>query len=256
MFLGGFTAPALEAVAADGPVRAELDELLEASLVRRQADGRFELLELVRAFAAGRVARRAARMQPARARHRRYFADLVTPGIAAFDDGEAPGELAASMLADHANVREAAEDAIDGRRRGGRRRARARARVRCGSPGMLRQEAHELAERLLDRFEIPGDQEVALLRAVAYLDYSPTAKTWNRRLASAAARIGDHEALALATGNLFGQALNARDLDAMRELRPQLLALITPEASARSRGWTHYFLALDAYVDGMLDRVL
>jgi hypothetical protein len=156
------------------------------------------------------------------------------------------------MLADHANVREAAEDAITAGDED------AAVTLALGSrpmwlAGMLRQEAQELAERLLDRFEIPGDREVALLRAAAYLDYSPTAKTWNRRLASAAARIGDHEALAMATGNLFGQALNARDLEAMRELRPQLLAQLTPEASARSRGWTHYFLALDAYVGGMLD---
>ncbi|HTA13043.1 MAG TPA: BTAD domain-containing putative transcriptional regulator [Solirubrobacteraceae bacterium] len=251
VFRGGFTAQALETVAADGPVRAEIDELLEASLVRRQADGRGELLELVRAFAADEL-RAGGEDEPARARHRRYFADLVTPGIAAFDGGEAPGELAASMLADHANVREAAEDAITAGDE------EAAVTLALGSrpmwlAGMLRQEAHELAERLLDRFEIPGDREVALLRAAAYLDYSPTAKTWNRRLASAAARIGDLEALALATGNLFGQALNARDLEAMRELRPQLLAQLTPEASARSRGWTHYFLALDAYVGGMLD---
>ena len=39
----------------------------------------------------------------------------------------------------------------------------------------------------------------------------------------------------------------------MRRLRPQLLALLTPEASARARGWIHYFLALDAYVDGTLE---
>jgi predicted ATPase/DNA-binding SARP family transcriptional activator len=251
VFRGGFTAQALETVTADGPVRAEIDELLEASLVRRQADGRGELLELVRAFAAEEL-RTGGEDEPARARHRRYFADLVTPGITAFDGGEAPGELAASMLADHANVREAAEDAITAGDED------AAVTLALGSrpmwlAGMLRQEAQELAERLLDRFEIPGDREVALLRAAAYLDYSPTAKTWNRRLASAAARIGDHEALAMATGNLFGQALNARDLEAMRELRPQLLAQLTPEASARSRGWTHYFLALDAYVGGMLD---
>ena len=51
VFLDGFTLPALEAVA-DRPVGSEIDELLEASLVRRQTgDGRYELLELVRAFA-------------------------------------------------------------------------------------------------------------------------------------------------------------------------------------------------------------
>ena len=166
-FRGGFTATALEAVTGE-PVRAEIDELLEASLVRRQAEGRGELLELVRAFASEEL-RAAGEEEEARARHRRFFAELVTPAIAAFDGGEAPGELAASMLADHANVREAAENAITA---GDQESATALA---LGSrpmwlAGMLRQEAQELAERLLDRFDVPGDHEVALVRAVAYLD--------------------------------------------------------------------------------------
>jgi predicted ATPase/DNA-binding SARP family transcriptional activator len=250
VFRGGFTAAALEAVSG-GPVRAEIDELLEANLVRRQAEGRGELLELMRAFASDEL-RAAGEDAEARLRHRRYFAEVATPVIAAFDEGGAPGELAVTLVADHANLREAAEDAIDA---GDEEAAVALALgLRpLWLAGMLRQEAQELADRLLDRFEIPGDREVALVRAVAYLDYSPTAKIWNRRLAAVAARIGDHEALAVATGNLFGQALNARDTQEMRQLRPGLLALLTPEASPRSRGWTNYFLALDAYVDGMLD---
>jgi hypothetical protein len=39
----------------------------------------------------------------------------------------------------------------------------------------------------------------------------------------------------------------------MKRLRPSLLALITPDASPKSAGWIHYFLALDAYVDGRLE---
>lgn len=118
---------------------------------------------------------------------------------------------------------------------------------------MLRQESQELVDRLLERLPIPIDREVPLLQAVAFLDYSPAAKDWHRRLASRAAEIGDHEALVTATGNLFGQALNARDRDEMRRLRPELLALITPETSAKGLGWINYFLALDAYVDGQFD---
>jgi len=118
---------------------------------------------------------------------------------------------------------------------------------------MLRQESQELVDRLLERMSIPGDKEVGLLRAVAFIDYSPTAKSWHRRLAARAAEIGDQEALTTATGNLFGQALNARDRDEMRRLRPELLALITPETSPRALGWIHYFLALDAYVDGRFE---
>jgi len=39
----------------------------------------------------------------------------------------------------------------------------------------------------------------------------------------------------------------------MRRLRPELIELITPGASPRALGWIHYFLALDAYVDGRLE---
>jgi len=251
VFLGGFTLAALEAVAG-GPVRAQLDELLEASLVRRQTDGgRGELLELVRAFALDEL-RTCGRAPECRARHRRYFAAQVAPASLAFDDGGSPGELAAPLLVDHANLRAALEDAIE---TGDQESA---VELALGLrplwlAGMLRQESQELLERLLARISVPGDKEVSLLRAVAFLDYSPNAKAWHRRLAAKAAEIGDQEALAMATGNLFGQALNAHDVDEMRRLRPSLLALITPEASPRALGWTHYFLALDAYVDGRLE---
>ena len=39
----------------------------------------------------------------------------------------------------------------------------------------------------------------------------------------------------------------------MRRLRPSLLGLLTPAASPGRRGWIHYFLSLDAYVDGRLE---
>src|SRR6516164_3935082 len=39
----------------------------------------------------------------------------------------------------------------------------------------------------------------------------------------------------------------------MCRMQPMLLALITSEASAESLGWTHYFLALGAYVEGRFD---
>ncbi len=81
-----------------------------------------------------------------------------------------------------------------------------------------------------------GAEEIALLRACAFLDYTPTAKTWHRRLATRAGEIGDQDAVATATGNLFGQALNARDGDEMARLRPELLALAGPETNARALG--------------------
>ncbi len=251
VFLGGFTLPALQEVTGI-PARAATDELLDAALVRRQGEeGRLELRVLVRAFALDEL-HTVGRAGDAHARHRQYFAGLVAPASDAFDAGGAPGDIAAPLLADHANLRTALEDAIQS---GDQPSAQA---LGLGLrplwlAGMLRQEGQELVDRLLDRFSLPGDKEVALLRAVAFLDYSPSAKSWHRRLAARAAEIGDQEALAMATGNLFGQALNARDRDEMRLLRPQLQALITTEASARSLGWTHYFLALDAYVDGRLE---
>jgi hypothetical protein len=215
------------------------------------ADGRFELLELVRAFALDEL--RASDGAPeARARHRRYFAAHVALASQAFDQGGAPGDLAAPLLADHANLRTALEDAVESGD------AQSTLALALGQrplwlAGMLRHESQELVERLLERFAIPAEQEVALLQAVAFLDYSPNAKVWHRRLAARAAEIGDQEALATATGNLFGRALNARDHEEMRRLRPSLLALITPDTSTKALGWIHYYLALDAYVDGRLE---
>jgi hypothetical protein len=54
----------------------------------------------------------------------------------------------------------------------------------------------------------------------------------------------------MATGNLFGRALNTRDREEMRRLRPSLLALLETSTGPRALGWTHYFLTLDAYVEG------
>jgi predicted ATPase/DNA-binding SARP family transcriptional activator len=251
VFLGGFTLPALEAVAG-GAVRGATGELLEAALARRQGDdGRVELRVLVRAFALDEL-EAAGDAAETRARQRRYFATVVESASEAFDAGGSPGDVAEPLLADHANLREALEDAIVAQDETSAQ-ALALGLRPLWLAGMLRQESQELVDRLLERFSLPGDTEVALLRAVAFLDYSPSAKSWHRRLAARAAEIGDQEALAMATGNLFGQALNARDREDMRRLRPDLLALITTDASARSLGWTHYFLALDSYVDARLE---
>lgn len=248
VFLGGFTLPALEAVTRSR-ADAQLTELLEASLVRRQlADGRFELLELVRAFSLEQI-QSGAQVAEARARHRVFFADRMRPVSTAFDTGEAPGQLAEPLQADHANLRAAVMDAVDD---GDEESAVA---IALGMrpiwvAGMLRHESAEIVTRVLDAFSLPGETEIALLRAPAFLDYTPKAKIWHRRIATVAREIGDNEALVAATGNLFGAALNARDIDEMARLRPELRALITPEASPKSLGWLHYFLALDAYLDG------
>jgi predicted ATPase len=249
VFLGGFDPAALAVVAGRG-VAAELDELVEASLVRRQGSvGRLELLELVRAFAVDAL-EASGGAEAVRARHRAHFATLLAPASAALDAGTSPGEIAAPYVADHANVRAALMSAIDVGDE-----AEAIALALGLRPlwfaGMLRQESQEVVDRLLRRFSLPAPDEIALLRAVSFVEgFSPLASAWTRRLAARAAELGDQEALATATGNLFGRAVNARDRDAMRRIRPMLLALITPDASPRALGWTQYFLALDAYVDG------
>jgi predicted ATPase len=251
-FLGGFTPAALAAVSMQaGP--AQLDELLEAHLIRRQGHSdRFELLELVRAFALDRL-EESGELADSLARHRAYFSELIAPLSDAFDGGQGPGELAAPFLADHANVRAALESAVAV---GDEETtlAPALALRPLWLAGMLFQEAQEFVGRILDRFQVPPENEIALLRAVAFLDgFSARPPIWNRRLAARADELGDHEAFATATGNLFAHAINARDLDEMKRLRPSMLALITPDSNARVRGWTHYFLALDAYVHGQIN---
>jgi predicted ATPase/DNA-binding SARP family transcriptional activator len=251
VFLGGFTLAALEA-AVGRPIHAEIDELLEASLVRRQADvGRFELLELVRAFALEEL-EACGQASEARARHRGYFATFVAATTQAFDQGGAPADLAAPLVADHANVRSALENAIEAGDEASALDLALGLRP-VWLAGMLRQESQEFAQRLLDSFSIPGPSEVALLRAVAFLDYSAGAAVWHQRLVTRAREIGDQETLAMATGNLFGRALNARDLEEMRRLRPALLDLANSESSPKALGWVHYFLALDDYVDERFD---
>ncbi len=250
VFLGGFTLAALEAVIGR-TLHAELSELREASLVRRQAGGaRFELLELVRAFAL-EACRDAGEAGAARARHRHYFVDSVAPVSAAFEDGSlAFGEQSGPLLADHANLRAAFADALA---EGDQDSATALALgLRpLWIAGNLRQESGELLDRLFERFAIPGAQELALLRIVAALT-DPTAK-WQRRFADRAAELGDQEALGVATTQMFAEAINARDHEEIRRLRPVLLALNAPETSPRLLGWVHYSLSGDAYLEGRFE---
>jgi predicted ATPase/DNA-binding SARP family transcriptional activator len=252
VFRGSFTAAALEAVAGR-PVGGALQELIEASLVRRRGNlGRFAQLELVRAFAFARLESEG-QAREACARHRRYFAELAAPARDAFDNGAAPGELAAPLLADHANLRAALERAI------------AEGDVGCAPAlalglrpvwlaGMLRQESQELVGAMLERLAVREPDEMKLLRAVAFVESSTNnATTWTRRVAARAEEIGDLDALVVATGNLVGIACNAGDRDEVRRLKPQLLKLVRQDLGDRSLGWLYYYLALEAYVDGELE---
>ena len=206
----------------------------------------------MRAFAFDELAR-AGELDETRARHREHFAARVKSASEALDAGTSPGEIAGPLHPDHANLRAALDSAIDA----GDDHAAVSLALGLRPlwfAGMLRQEAAELVERLLARFSVPANEEIALIRAASFVEgFSPARSQWTRRLAARASELGDHEAVATATGNLFGRALNARDRDEMHRMRPMLLALITPEASPKVLGWTQYFLALDAYVDGRFD---
>jgi predicted ATPase/DNA-binding SARP family transcriptional activator len=251
VFLGGFTEASLEAVTGR-PVRSHLEELLEASLVQRQHDDtRYALLELVRAFASNELDLGGTSAE-ALARHGAYFAAHVASANQAFNAGVAPGEIAAPLLVDHANLLAAFDHAIEARDEA------AAVPIALGLrplwlAGMLRQESQDVVDRLLARFPVSGTVEVALLRAVAFLDYGPSANIRHRQLANRALEIGDLDVVTTATGNIFGHALNTRNREEMRRLRSELTALITPETSTGAGGWIHYYLALDAYVNGDLD---
>ncbi len=124
---------------------------------------------------------------------------------------------------------------------------------RCGSPARCGGRLRNSPNVCLTGSRSPASSRSPCSGRWRIIDYGPSAAQWHRRLAAVATEIGDQEALTVATGNLFGRALNTRDRDEMRRLRPSLLGLITPGASPRSAGWIHYFLALDAYVDGRLE---
>jgi hypothetical protein len=209
---------ALEAVAG-GSVDEQLDELRDASLVRRQADEtRLELLELVRAFARHEL-EASGEASAVRARHRHYFAGRLKATNEALERGGLPGELASPLLAAHANMRVALDDAIE---TGDVEAATALALgLRAvWFAGMLRQEAHEFVERILAHFEVSGPDELRLLRAAAFVEGStPVAAALHERVAARAAEIGDWASVCTATCNLFGMALNTRNIEEIHRLR-------------------------------------
>jgi predicted ATPase/DNA-binding SARP family transcriptional activator len=249
VFLGGFTRPALEAVKG-APVPTELDELLEANLIRRQAGSdRFELVELVRVFAL-RELERTGSVDVARSRHRQYFRSWSKPAAAAWDVGSTT--VGIPMLPDHANMRAALEDAITAGDQGSAVELALGMRG-IWHAGQLRQESQELVEQLLARFEILDGADVRLMIAVGVLDYSPRGSAWYRRAAKRAAEIGDSEQLARITTNMFSRAVNARDQAELDRLRPQLRGLISRGITPKAVGWIHYQLAIEACADGRYD---
>ncbi len=254
-FLGGFTPQELEAVLSES-LQDELRELLHANLIRKQPEeDRFTLLELIRAFALVQLGA-AGETQSVRERHRRYFAAYVRPASDALDERGSSAALSSPLRPDHANIRAALEDAFE---QGDQECAfeLALGLRPLWYTDLLRHEAHEVIERLFTRFAVTDQQEIALLKAGAFVTgFGPSAAGWLERLAARAAAAGDRASYEVAICNQFMMAGNARDRDAVNRLRPALLALITPETSAKTLGWVHYYLANDAYAEGRMQEAM
>jgi predicted ATPase/DNA-binding SARP family transcriptional activator len=255
VFRGGLTVEALSAVAGRD-VSGELESLIEASLVRHRPDeGRLTVLELVRAFAL-ELLEAGGEAVEARAYHRRYFASLAGPASEAFQRGKPPGEVAAPLISEHANLRSALDNAIDAADRECAIGLALGLRPLWWS-AFLQREAEELIERVLARFELDGADEIALLRAMAYLaGLGPAGRAVSARLAARAVELGDEDALSAALVNLFSAAINDRDFDEMARLRPALLELLTHEIPARGVGYLNDILASGAYAEGDLAAAL
>jgi predicted ATPase/DNA-binding SARP family transcriptional activator len=252
VFRGGFTTNAFGAVA--GPARTELEELVGASLVRHQPnEDRFELLELVRAFALEELDRTGSAGE-VRALHHRYFAARAAAASDAFEQTGSPEDVAAPLRPDHANIRAAFDDAVEAGDRESSLQLAMGLRP-LWYAGFFRQEAEDVIEMALARLKPRADQEIALITAACFLESPHTSDPiWHRRLEKAAARSGDRETLTRATCNLFGFALNRHDRGEVARLEPSLRALITTDASPKALGWIHYNLACGAYVANDFDR--
>jgi predicted ATPase/DNA-binding SARP family transcriptional activator len=253
-FLGSFSADALAATAGRESVLPELEELVSAGLIRvaRNA-GRFELLPLVRVFAERQLAEAEEAVEVYRA-HAGHYVKVLRHVVEAFDAGTAPGELARLVEVDHPNLRQALDRAIE----------RGESEAAAGLALALRPvwftrmqdlEGQRLIGRVLDRLEVASEVELRLLRAASFLEsWQTDDDDWTLRLVDRAAVLGDSDAQAVALVNLFGAAMNARRLDRLDELRPQLQAILSSGVSDRALVATAYHLAIDAYANGEFEQ--
>lgn len=101
LFIGGFTRDAAERVA-DTPLRT-LSALVDKAMVRRGAEGRYSLHELVRQFALARLDESGARSRSATRRHVAFYRDLL---LATYDRSRGPDEVDANVAfrADMPNI--------------------------------------------------------------------------------------------------------------------------------------------------------
>jgi hypothetical protein len=257
VFRGGFTLAALDAVV-ERSVQSDLAELLDASLIRRDQDNRFGMLELVRAFALEELLA-AGRLAELRGSHRAYFASLAEPVGALLDDGDPLGPLAVGLRPEHANLRAAFEDAVQDAD-GPLALTLVRGMRSLWYAGWLRAEAQEAIDRVLQRFDIDPQTELVLLRAGSFLDYvdadAVIQGSFTPRLAERAEELGDLPALSVAVCNLASLAANIQDRGAVADLKPRLLALSEADIPARHLSFVYYNLAMACYLEDDVDGAL
>ena len=104
VFAGGFTRDAVGAVCGAGGVSA-LTGLAEASLVRRDHNGRYRMLQTIREYAIEHLVRRG-EADEVRRRHAEHFLELADELVAALP-GEAVDEAYATFEREHDNYRAA-----------------------------------------------------------------------------------------------------------------------------------------------------
>jgi hypothetical protein len=254
VFRGGFTLQALGAVLGRSP-EAELGELLDASLVRREHGvARFALLELVRAFARAEL-RDEEQERELRRAHRLHFAAVADVIGVELADGDPRSELAEQLRPDSANLRAALDDAFaagDG--------ASALALVRgmraLWYTGWLVHEGQARICRVLDSFELDPDDELLLLRSVSFLEGVGTAPetggALTERLVRRAEELGDLPSVCVGVSNLVAMAHNAQDRERVAELQPRLAELAEADLPPRHLAFVHYALAGCDYLDGDL----
>ena len=256
VFRGGFVLEALAAVSGSATVQEELEQLLDASLIRRESgERRFGMLELVRSFALDELASQG-RSEEIRERHRRYFAEMIEPLGVLLDDGDPPGPLAVQLRPEHANLRAAFDHAVDSGD-GASALALVRGMRSLWYDGWLRAEGCELIGRLLSRFAIDPDDELILLRAASFLEGmvmdSHAHHPFTERLALLAEQLGNQSALSTAVANLTVMALNAQDTEAVGRLRLRLSLFADADIPPRYLAGLNNTLAAAAYLEGDID---
>jgi predicted ATPase/DNA-binding SARP family transcriptional activator len=221
VFVGGFPEAAAEAVIANGGGLELVASLADKSLVRREADGRFRMLNTVRAYALERLAERPADEEGAHLTHARYYTEVVESANA---DMMGPGEREAldRLEAEHGNLGAAFAFAIDAQERD------LALRMALASRRFWRLHGH-LAEGLAaleSAYEAAPDADpaarAALLNGAGILAATQgsydAAKRSFRRCARLAREAEDRRLFGLALGNLGRLALFEGDYDRARGL--------------------------------------